>query len=357
MGWCRSSFGLYNERVGSTGYHHWADQVGSRAAGEPSCQFSVIKPNGIISSISLERAREGINDRAYYNTLKCYIAELEKKNKIQAVKYCTQVLNSIVKDVPLDRYEYANWRTKILTGQELDLRRSKVVTAIETAIKILNNEIDEKNLNAIEANIPFLSDSAVKSSSNSDKIESIYASTPVLIDGNLEEDCWKHEINTTNPLWWIGKDEGAMRAHAGDQESFNELYTPVTIITKVACDSNGLYFAINSAKASSTDKIIILLRTNDNNVLEVSIGTQNTVEIKLPNGNVKSEIIKSATAKHDDGRLTQELFIPWSIINLKTYPEAGASLGLQIAHISSKGVLTWIKVKNSPDENWGRILF
>ena len=357
MGWQRSSFGLYNERIGSTGHHMWADQVGTRSVGEPNCQFTLIKPDGIVSSIPMERVREGIDDRAYYYTLRGYIAELEKKNKLQAAKACEQVLYSIAMDVPLDRYEYNDFRVKVLTGKELDSRRLKVATTIEKAINLLNGRAKDSDL-VVDSNMPSLSDpNNAGTLFNVERLEVAYQSAPVLMDGKLDETCWQQKANVTCPLWWIGNDEAVMRARAGDQESFKVLYTPVQVVAKVACDVNGLYFAIDSAKALPDDNAVISLKLSNGSCVKFIVGQQKTIEMLSSDGSVKSEGFKIGMLKQDDGRLMQELFVPWSLLNINQQPGPGMSLGLQISYVSGKNVITWVKVKNSPDEKWGKIVF
>ncbi len=71
LGCLRATWGLYQQRVGSTGCHQWADQWGQRKGRDtdPVYTYTIITPKGMVGSVYMERCREGLDDLAYFRIL------------------------------------------------------------------------------------------------------------------------------------------------------------------------------------------------------------------------------------------------------------------------------------------------
>ncbi len=57
----------------------------------------------MISSVDLERSREGLDDLAYFQTLESLAAQLDQMGLTQSASNARQVLSELCTPVPLDR--------------------------------------------------------------------------------------------------------------------------------------------------------------------------------------------------------------------------------------------------------------
>jgi hypothetical protein len=130
----RATWGLYQQRIGSTGHHQWADQWGQRAGHDTDdvWTYSRITSLGMVSSVEMERSREGLDDLAYFKTLESLAAQLDQAGLGANAAAARQVLTNISSPVPIERYQYFNWQ-KTQSESQLDQYRWQVVQAIQTA--------------------------------------------------------------------------------------------------------------------------------------------------------------------------------------------------------------------------------
>ncbi len=94
MGFGRAAWGLYQQRIDSTGCHQWADQWGDSRSPENESICTRIVDGKIVTSVSMERVREGCDDHAYFYTLAVLADRLKQKNMIpaaQAAKRCSPI--------------------------------------------------------------------------------------------------------------------------------------------------------------------------------------------------------------------------------------------------------------------------
>ncbi|MHB9071505.1 MAG: glycoside hydrolase domain-containing protein [Sedimentisphaerales bacterium] len=346
QGLFRTSFGFYNERVGSTGHHQWADHWASRAPTELDYYCTIIKPDGVITSIGMERAREGIDDSAYCYTLRCNIEKLEKQNKPNAAQHAGQVLKEITMRGPLDRYEYAEWR-KTFTGREMDALRMKVALAIKGTSKLLQAAFDS---NAAESSVAAGTASQKRNTSIADKsVVAARLDSAVNIDGKLDDNCWK--IGTAAKLWWIGKDEVLLRARAATGDEFQ----PPQSTVKCAYDANGLYFAIDCANFIPGESILFAIASSASEEYVIKCDP-NSAQIRS-NQNTSTKFLKIATQNSDTNHIMQELFIRWTDLGLSKTPAAGEVWLLQITRAGGKNMLTLAPVQSDPSERKLKLSF
>lgn len=136
LGLTRSAIGQYQQRIGSTGYHQWADQWYGARESVPDYMYSRLTTQGVVGSVHMDRFREGIDDRAYCYTLEQLISQLGVAGQTQEAAIAQSVLDSFAADVPLRHFDYTGW-AGAMTSKELDRRLWNIVNAIARARQVL----------------------------------------------------------------------------------------------------------------------------------------------------------------------------------------------------------------------------
>ncbi|MDD5728768.1 MAG: hypothetical protein PHV59_09400, partial [Victivallales bacterium] len=133
----RANYGFLMQKLGATGNHQWADMWYVNLPNlKQGYVYSIICPDGIISSTQYERVHEGINDYAHCYLLKELNKRLIEKGFKEAALNNEKILAGILKDVPVGGPEFRAWM-KTITDTELDIRRWAVAMAIENSSGIL----------------------------------------------------------------------------------------------------------------------------------------------------------------------------------------------------------------------------
>jgi hypothetical protein len=384
LGNLRAAWGLYQQRIGSKGYHQWADQWGKRR-GQPNdtvYTYTLITPTGMISSVPIERSREGLDDYAYFHMLDTLANQLEEKGMSAEAKRARKVLADIVGPVSINRYAFFDWQAA-LSGDQLDQYRWQVVLAIQEARKKLGLSV--KEFNQAAPGTPALRAIVSKQtqSKQSDKI--LYVprlAGAVTLNGKIEESCWRSNRNSTGELWWIGEVESNLRAKAGNADEAKNLPHPSSSQVQVAYDDRGLYLLVQcnhstqeNALAKHGDDDYDLWqddcmefffqpgKVNDSNYHLIVNVKGRRVLLTTGSNKVKDSGIATATVSptNASGGYSQEIFVPWKSLGLAESPAPGTAWKFNAcrAFNSWRQLMTWAPVYRmfAEKDKWGTLLF
>lgn len=373
-GFSRATYGFLQQRLGSTGYHQWADQWINYV-------YSIITHNGVISSIELEQSRDGRFDYDYCHTLKLYAEKLKKAGFPEEAKKMHERLALILNEIPISGPEFGQWRSK-KTSRDLDNMRWMIVAEIQNARRMLKENV--MNFSPSTGN-PYFSGIVSLSSSPDNasqrKILQVpYLESPVLVDALLNEACWSAEGNSTGPLSWTKSKEIAMRAYASSEEEFRKMPAPSYSRAAFAYDKNGIYigFRVNHVSPENDkfstrgDDDAELWRDNcmefffkpsREYIYHLIVNTHGKKVFMLGSKAINSSEIKIAVKGNVDssGGSNQEIFIPWKLFGINGAPIPGstwlANVGREYHPV--RQFTTWSKVHESfwETENWGLLNF
>ena len=143
-GWNRAAFGFPVWKLGANGVHMWADQwfdVAPYGSGQPRYPvWSVFypSPNGPLPTLEGIRAREGIDDLGYLDTLLDRISKLEAAGKKEATARARKQLEQLKNKLPLTNPEFNAYRQQ-MTVENAFAERWKLAAEIIRLDKELNN--------------------------------------------------------------------------------------------------------------------------------------------------------------------------------------------------------------------------
>ncbi len=378
-GWSRGIFGLYNLTTGSTGNHQWADQWQNPPAdGSTSYQVSRIQDDGVVTSIEMERAHEGLCDIAYYQKLQHLISALKDKGLKDEANKGQSVLSEISRDVPLNRYEAAAFLER-LSEQQFEMRRWKVMLAIEKAQTAL--EAPQPSPGGMVQGQPSLIATAdsVQTAVRGDKIlRAVRVEQPIELDGKETEAAWAVGINSTGNLGWLGATEAAMRARAGSVEEFNKMPPPSSARGSIAYGDQGIYVLLSGNHMQATAKrldddpnlwqddcyeIFFQPDTAGGQTVHLIVSSSGRRTLRRGGQVVPCEVqVATRSPINASGGTMHEVFILWGDLGLEAAPLPGATWKVNIAREfhSWRQVTTWAPVQAFLDKeihNWGMLVF
>lgn len=118
-GWSRAAFGFPVWKLGAEGVHMWADQWTDHSPyGERQPAYNVWSvfypsPSGPLPTLEGVRAREGIDDLAYLDTLADRIARLEAAGKPDGAARARRMLEQLHERLPLTNAEFNDYNRQL----------------------------------------------------------------------------------------------------------------------------------------------------------------------------------------------------------------------------------------------------
>ncbi len=376
-GWRRSAWGLYQQSIGSTGYHQWADNW------DYNHQWVQIRitEDGVVSSPRMERAREGRDDHAYCYTLQRLAERLDAKNRPEAAERAREALNEVVADLAVNRFPFAEWQSDTPTS-ELDRRRWRLVLAIQDARRNLGEPaVAFENTTGGRPSLRGVAARNIGQEPTEKSLQVIRVPEPIQMDGKMDEACWRTARNSTGALWWTWTKEAAMRAQAGSVEAFKKMYPPSHGRAQFAYDADALY--IMGAGNHATEKSARCTHGDDDgglwedDCMEFFFATdpgstgfyQLIVNVRgkrtlLNFGKVvKDSGITTATVSpiNDSGGYSQEITVPWKALGLNEAPTPGTAWKANVGREfhSWNQITCWGQVNSQFAEkrHWGTVVF
>jgi hypothetical protein len=384
LGNLRAAWGLYQQRIGSKGYHQWADQWGQRRGCPNDVIYAstLIRPSGMISSVAIERSRDGLDDYSYFCMLENLANQLEQKGMTDDAKQARNVLADIAGPVPINRYAFFDWQSA-LSGDELDQYRWRVVLKIQEARKKLGQSVVQYDQAApgkpaFQAIVP-----KQVQIQHTDKI--LYVprlAGAIEVDGKIQESCWRSNRNSTGDLWWTGEVDSNLRAKAGNAEEAKNLPKPSSSMAQAAYDDRGLYLLVQCNHSTQENS---LCKYDDDNLdiyqddcMEFffqpgkasDLNYHLIVNVKgkrvlLTTGSkvIKDSGIRTATVSpiNSSGGYSQEIFIPWKALGLAAAPVPGTAWKFNAcrAFNSWRQLMSWAPVYKlfAEKDKWGILFF
>ena len=223
-----------------TGFRQWADPYVDPKHEDYQWQYSVITPKGVVTSVEIERAREGLDDQNYFYTLSCLADRLKEKGLKEPERRSRDVLNQVVADIPVNSGQFFNWLPAQAPDRQLELRRWMLVRAIQRARTDLGEKVfaEGRELSGFPRILAVTPLDAEEI--RTEKVLRIpRVAGPIRLDGKADEPCWGQAQNATGPLWWTWNTEAAMRASAGSPEEFKRMPLPSFAQAQFAADRAG----------------------------------------------------------------------------------------------------------------------
>jgi hypothetical protein len=369
----RASFGFLQIRLGSCGFHQWADQWRNYV-------YSIPVSDGIISSVEYERVRAGRNDFEYFTTLKSYIEKLKSKGFDKEAENALNALKKIIADIPVKNKAFSGWAAAE-KDSDLDARQAEIAMLINNARKKLGEKTFD--FSAKTKGSPFIAGTApnrIKRNKNKLLVHAPVLKASLNMDGALEDICWKSSGNETGALRWMLRKEIAMRARAASEEEFLKMQKPSYGCAKFAYDKNGLFIGIlcnhatpenSNCKHGDDDAELwrddcmefFFMPQNMTSYYQLIVNAKGNKVLKNAGKLIKTSKMKtvSKSPMNNSGGYSQEIFIPWELLGQKEMPAPGTSWFLNVGReYHSWGQYTsWGRVFNSfaEKERWGLINF
>ena len=381
LGWPRAAWGWYLWRTGSTGYHQWADRFVFNNA-EGGWIHSLITPQGVVTSVSFERAREGVEDYRTFATLAARADRLDARGLHDAAREIRDLLAETVADVPINRYAFFQWRNAT-TGRELDRRLWRLVLALQRARRLLGESV--ASFAGVAAGTPAMVEVVPRPSSGRKQAlpDKVLCATridrPPALDGRMREAYWHTPVNSTGSLWWTGSTEAAMRAKAGSEDEFRRLPLPSAARAQMAYDDRGLYVLVAANHATEKnarcehgdddpdlwkdDCMEFFFEPRPDVVFQLIVNVRGRRVLKKFQQVVEHSGITTATVSpiNASGGYSQEIFIPWKAFGLIAAPPQGTSWPMNVGREfhSYRQITTWAPIVNlfSEKARWGALVF
>ncbi len=143
-GWNRAAFGFPIWKLDAGGMHMWADQwldvppYVAEQSSYPAWSVFQPSPEGPLPTLEGIRAREGIDDLAYLDTLLNRIANLDAAGKQDLTEKARQSLAQLKEKLPLTNAEFNDYRLK-MTVESAFTERWKLAAQILRLDKELND--------------------------------------------------------------------------------------------------------------------------------------------------------------------------------------------------------------------------
>ncbi len=377
MGFSRGAWGFYQQRFGSQGYHQWADQWDPG----PEWRQCLITPDGVLSTVNLERAREGRDDHAFCHTLSLLADRLVRAGRAKAAGAARQVLSEVAGDLPTSRYPYFDWEARLAPG-EWDQRRWRLVLAIEEARRALAEK--PTLATGTQGGTPAIVSVASRAVGSRLALKTLYApfcTAAVKLDGKLDETCWASERNSTGSLWWTWETEAAMRARAGSLDEFERMPRPSAGHAQVAYGEQGLYLAV-ACNHATQENCRCTHGDDDGNLweddcMEFFFAPSGTaagffhliVNVRgkrvlmrysevVPNPGIQ---VATTSPINASGGYSQEIVVPWQALGLAHAPEPGAVWPMNVGREfnSWNQITSWAAVNSmfAETDRWGLLAF
>jgi sugar phosphate isomerase/epimerase len=381
-GFTRGAFGFCQRALNTTGYRQWADQFVHSTLENYRWQVIRIRHEGMITSVDMERSREGMIDQGYYNTLLLLAEKLKSQGLKDVEDSVLKTLKEVVADIPMNNRSFNQWLLVEAPDRELEIRRWRLALAILNAQKALGQKVSIPNV--VSKNKPHIIEvnSLEQQETKTDKVLYVaYTTDPVTLDGHAKETCWREPKNTTGSLWWTWNTESGMRAKASSLDEFKRMPPPSNAQARFAYDAQGLYILVEcnhstpkdaKCKHSDDDQNIwqddsmeFFFKLNpqaiDTYHLIVNVAGKRT--LLMSDQVVKNPGICVSTFSpiNSSGGYAQEILIPWKSLSLKNLPRLGSTWQAQVGREfhSWNQVTCWSQVnQNFAEQNkWGQIIF
>ena len=373
----RVTFGLFQQRLNSQGYHQWADQwVGTSK--EPFWRYCIISHNGISTTRSMEKAHDGRLDLAACKLLQAKIKDLKNKKLDSTAKELNLLLNGLLSDIPINGPRYRDWVLGV-RGQDLSSRRDKLFSAINYSNRLLKlPHLVEKNVSGMPKikTIKPVKSKLYKYNANVKILSLPICSQPVLLDARHSEASYV----STGPISYILNQENNIKAKcstAGEFKKFTPSYSAAFVTYNkdgllLAADANHLqpkgYFRYkredNDPELWQDDSLQFFFYLPESKVKYHLIVNARGKRTLLKNGHVvKNNGVKVIARNpiNGSGGVGIEALILWSALGLKKMPEAGTEWDFNFAREfhSFKQFTSWGRVYRSfhNRKKWGKIIF
>ena len=354
-GWKRNAFGLLQLRLDSHGHHQWADQwtLGGK------WYVTLLTDDGIVSSLKMERAHEGVND---YRTAQW----LRAVNPNQAKKLIPQ----LVSDIPIQRAKAYHFSSNT-PDREFMLARWRMLLAGKP--KLANNAAapGKARFGVTEITIPQLK----KGSGQLNTTAKFMSKTP-RIDGAFDA-AWE-SVKMSASFRRTRNFETHARAFAATDTQYRKMITASYTSFGAAYSQAGLLFKL--MVNHSTPEQISNFGNDDGGLWKhdcvefffdipgggffhlITNARGNRTLIR--NGTVVSSrgiIIKTKSPINPSGGYAQEILIPWTRLGLVRMPEDGTVWNFNVGreYHTGKLISSWAQVDNDFAErhNYGSLYF
>lgn len=372
LGWSRAAVWVYTLRTGSRGYHQWADQwLHDRFPVQWVATLQ--EADGVVTSTDMETFHEGLCDLAYARRLEEEADRLAEAGQAEASAAARGVLESLVRGVPLQRYEFLAWAAT-RSDADLDLQRWRLVEAIRQAMggSVPGPAASAAGVGAGGApSAPRLACAAPRQAGLTGNparvVRANRVDTPVLLDGREEEPFWA-AAERAGPLWWTAARERQMRARAGSLEEFRRMHPPSYASARFAYGAEGLAILVNcnhatrqNARCTHADddpelwaddcmEFFFQMPHDPASIYQLIVNVRGARVLKRDRAvrpcAVRTGVISPVNAS---GGYAQEILVPWADLGLAGPPEPGVSWRLNVCReFHSWGEFTcWAQVGES----------
>lgn len=366
----RMSFGFLQVKMGSKGRHQWAD-LWSGNPDESSYSYSILSDNGVITTRVMEQFHEGRLDWAACKLL----AELADKLGGDDAKAARKVLTAVTADLPINGNRFRQIWGQNTPGQEADLRRWLVFTAIENARRKLSGT-PAKNIAAPGAASLSVKSVAAKAENSSKLLPLRQTAGELNLDAALKP-LYGHG---TGPIPYIQSMENLIRAKCSTEEEFRK-FAPSYCAAWLAYGREGLYVMAhgnhiqpkggyryqrtdNDPEMWQDDTVqFFFMIPETGHLYQLIINAAGCKTLLRDGKTAASERIKifARSPLNKSGGNAVEALIPWSCFGLDGMPAAGNEWKFNFTREfhSWNQLTSWGRVNRSfhEVENWGRILF
>jgi hypothetical protein len=354
-GWNRCAFGLLQLRLDSRGHHQWADQW--MLGGE--WYVTMLQDDGVVSSVKMERAHEGVND---YRTAQW----LRRVNPAEAARLIPQ----LVAGMPIKRNEFYHY---ITASQDRDfmLARWRMLMA--------GNPASVRDIaapgNASFGIIAVETPGVIENTGKKNTTAVFLVKTPV-IDGKIDG-AWD-AVKLGEPFRRTKKFEANARAFAATDEQYQKMISASYTAFGAAYSQDGmlLRLAVNHSTPEQVpdsgnddgglwknDCVEFFFNIPGDGVYQLIVNARGNRTLFRNGSVVSSEGIAVGTLSplNASGGYAQEILIPWERFGLQRMPEAGTVWNLNAGreYHSGKLLSSWSQVEEAFGEkhNYGTLHF
>jgi len=369
-GWSRCSWGFLQTRLGSDGYHQWADMWYGGST-EPTWSVTQLSNKGVTPSVDTETAHEGLDDIAYAQTLLSLAKKKGTKYYLEAVR----LLDSLVSDIPVNSMIYHPWLSE-LSNKEFERRRWEIAMAIDELSGRSNYTKGSPGKPAILGTWPI----RIEVKKPDKTIDAPRITEKMILDGVSSEKCWSSPKNGTGPLRWLWNTEAQMLATAANQGK-DSISSPSSSNAYVAYNADGLYLlaqcnhaTLENALAKHSDddpelwmddcmEFFFETRYGSNEYYHLTVNVKGNSILLYRSDIIKNSGVKTAQVdlNNGSGGYSQEVFIPWKSLGLDGMPKQGTAWRMNIAREfnSWNQLMSWARVDSmfAEIDKWGMLVF
>ena len=379
LGWGRAPWSIYTLRTGSTGYHQWADHWVMKDNPLAWVQ-TLLTDDGVVTSVTAERAHEGLCDLAYYRRLETARERLSAAGHPMAA-HARATLTALTKNTSVQRYEFAAWASGA-TDTDFALWRWRAALALRAAENALAGGSGREGAGGAAPGRPALRSIAPRRQGEVPRhdrmVHAVYAREPVRVDATADEPCWLASGNLAGPLWWTAAKERYMRAKAGSVEEFKAMNAPSYGAARIAYGQKGLYFLVTcnhsteaSARCNHADDDPDLWEDDCMEFFFQAVAPQaptyqlivNVKGRRVLKRDIRPVPTRAVTATtspvNPSGGYRQEIFLPWADLDLDGPPAPGTVWRLNVCReFNSWSQLTcWSQVEQQFGLGNGMLVF